>query len=360
MNAKQRAQELFERHYGALPEGVAAAPGRVNLIGDHTDYVGGFVFPAALRLNTAIAYRRSAESNRVCAVSEALADKVDFGLRQEGVSGWGGYLAGIAWALLEAGFELSGLELAVASDVPTASGLSSSAALEVAMARAWRTVDELELDDVNLAKLCQRAENAYVGVPSGILDQFASSVPAVGQAIILDCRSLDYQVIAIPADWTFVIVDSGASRQLAGSAYEQRVKECAEVARQLHLRALRDLQAEQLLKLDGDLLKRARHVYGENQRVLEAASAMKAADIVAFGRLMSASHASLRDNYEVSSPTLDRLVEAALAFEGCYGARLTGAGFGGSTVQLLKRGSEDAFGAYLEERVPSARLVARI
>lgn len=357
--AEIRAQQLFEARYGGVPDGISSAPGRVNLIGDHTDYAGGLVLPAALRVQTAVAYRVT-DKGRVQATSESFPDDSGFEPGELGVAGWGGYLAGVAWALLESGVPLSGLELAICSDVPTGAGLSSSAALEVAMARVWREVDGLALDDVALAKLCKRAENDYVGVPSGIMDQFASSVPEPGEVLLLDCFDLGYEVLAVPAGWSFVVVDSGASRSLAGSAYAVRVAECAQIADVLGLTSLRELQTENLRNLTGDLLKRARHILTENQRVEAAAASLQLKDRPRFGRLMNESHRSLRDEYEVSSPALDTLVKASLSFEGCYGARLTGAGFGGCTVQLLETGAEEAFAEYLQKHLPQAKIVAAV
>ncbi len=359
MNATERAQERFGEHYGREPEGVFTAPGRVNLIGDHTDYTGGLVLPAALKLETALAYRVTGGAE-VQAVSESMGEEARFGIGQRGVKGWAAYLAGVAWALAEEGFRLPGLDLAVASDVPSSSGLSSSAALEVAAARVWREVGSLDLDDQKLAQLCQRAENLYVGVPSGIMDQFSASVPQPGQAILLDCRSLAYEVLAVPPQWSFVVVDSGASRQLAASAYAQRVEECETVREMLGLPALRDLRLEDLERLQGDLRKRARHVFYENKRVEEAAAALARDDIKSFGTLMTDSHRSLKEDYEVSSEALDRLVEAALAFEGTYGSRLTGAGFGGCTVSLIGAGDEEAFGDHLRKVRPEATLITTL
>lgn len=336
-----------------------SAPGRVNLIGDHTDYTGGWVFPAALGTQTALAYRRN-EGGGVEAHSENETDAAHFEVGQEGVKGWGGYLAGVSWALSEAGYTLPGLQLAVASDVPTGSGLSSSAALEVAAARAWGAAGGIDFDRVQVAKLCRRAENHYVGVPSGIMDQFASSVPEPAQAILLDCSSLDYEILSSPEGWRFAVVDSGASRQLAGSAYAERVAECERITDILGLESLRELQTDDLRNLHDNLLKRARHIYHENRRVLEAADALRAGNLVAFGSLMTESHVSLRDDYEVSSDALDRLVETSLVFEECYGSRLTGAGFGGCTVSLIGGGHEEAFRKHLAERIPSARVVTFI
>lgn len=363
-NPTDRAQALFRDSFGRDPHAVVLAPGRVNLIGDHTDYVGGWVMPAALTQVTAVAFD-VLDVARVEAVSANFAERVAFSLTDlqadAPVTGWGGYLAAVAWALLEKGFSLSGLACAVVSDVPTGGGLSSSAALEVAMARAWREVNGFTLSDVDLAITCRRAENKYVGVPSGIMDQFACSVPAPGEAIRLHCGTLDYQVIAVPDDWAFAVVDSGASRSLAGSAYATRVQECQQIAQDVFGEAdithLRDLTEAQVDGLEGVLKQRARHLFTENQRVQQAAKALTNADIVTFGSLMDASHASLRDDYAVSSEALDELVAVNRAFAGCYGSRLTGAGFGGCTVSVLGRHVVAAFADYLQDKMPQSRLV---
>jgi galactokinase len=357
MTVRKEAETLFQLHFKEAPQGVAAAPGRVNLIGDHTDYEGGLVLPAALRLMTAIAYRQS-DKGEVRAVTAREEGEARFSLGEKGVRGWAAYLAGVAWTLQEEGFTLSGLDVAVASEVPSGAGLSSSAALEVAAAKAWREADDLDLDDTRLALLSRRAENAYVGVPCGIMDQFAASVPKPGQAIKLDCRSLDYELLTIPEGWSFVVVNSGASRKLAGSAYRERVAECREIAGLLEISSLRDLELEDLERLEGDLRKRARHVFYENRRVEAAARALSRDEIRGFGELMTDSHLSLKDDYEVSSAALDRLVEAASSFKGCYGSRLTGAGFGGCTVHLVKRGREEAFVEHLKARYPQGNVVA--
>ncbi len=363
-----QARQLFEDTYYQQPDGVITAPGRVNLIGDHTDYVGGWVMPAALTRVTAVAYKRAPDST-LDAVSANASGRISFDVNtvtpNNPVQGWGGYLAGVAWALseelAEANVEPAGLTVAIASDVPTAAGLSSSASLEVAMARVWREAQGLALDDVHLAQLCKRAENLYVGVPSGIMDQFACSVPAPGQAIQLDCHELSYQVINIPQEWAFVILDSGASRSLASSAYAQRVGECKQLAKMLFdsadIQSLREMTRAQVDGLDGVLQQRARHLVTENARVKQAAEALDGDDTTTFGSLMTASHTSLRDDYAVSSSTLDSLVETSLNAPGCYGSRLTGAGFGGCTVSLVDRAQVAAFSNHLATHAPAAKLV---
>lgn len=360
----ERARALFRDAFGRDPQAVVSAPGRVNVIGDHTDYVGGWVMPAALMQETAVAFDVLEEA-RVEAVSANFAERVNVSLADLAVNapvaGWGGYLAGVAWALMDAGHTLSGLACAVVSDVPTGGGLSSSAALEVAMARAWRSANGLTLSDVALAVTCRRAENAYVGVPSGIMDQFACSVPQPGEAIRLDCLTLAYQVITVPDDWALVVLDSGASRSLAGSAYATRVRECQQIAQDCFgdsdITRLRDLTAAHVAALEDTLKQRARHVLTENQRVQHAADALANADIVTFGSLMDASHASLRDDYAVSSAALDDLVAVSRTFAGCYGSRLTGAGFGGCTVSVLERPAVAAFARHIQQHAPTSRLI---
>ncbi|MEZ4608479.1 MAG: galactokinase [Deinococcales bacterium] len=356
---KLKATELFKEHFQVEADIIASAPGRVNLIGEHTDYVEGFVFPAALQLETAVAFKRRTD-DRVRAVSANLPGEMLFSLGEKGVESWGMYVAGVAWALLQAGYKLSGVDIAVASNVPTGSSLSSSAAIEVALARAWRKLDQLELDDVQIAKIGQQAENHYVGIPSGILDQFASSVPKIGEAIVLDCQDLSYQVVALPKAWSFVVIDSKAPRLLASSAYRERVAECAEIAKSLNLPSLRALEEHHLSQLEGLLLKRARHIYSENARVLAALAAMRQADMLTFGKLMCASHASLRDDYQVSSDSLDKLVDATLSFEGCYGARMTGGGFGGCVVALVKEGDQAEVAKAIAQYYPQGEIVAHL
>ena len=353
----ETASACFTATYGSAPEAVVTAPGRVNLIGEHTDYVGGWVFPAPLALHTAIAYRRR-DDDRVNAVSANMSERQSFRIGGQGVAPWAGYLAACAWALREEGFELSGCDLAVASNVPTGSSLSSSAALEVACCRLFRQMNALSLSDVDIAQIGKRAENDYIGVPTGILDQFASSVPQGSEAMLLDCRDLSFEVVDIPEDWCFMVIDSKAPRELANSAYRERVSECERIAERLGfaegLLGLRELQEGQLEQLDGVLLRRARHIVSENARVLAAKDAMLQGDREGFARAMVASHRSLRDDYEVSSPALDGIVESLLSAPGCYGARMTGGGFGGCVVALCDKGAEQELEALVQRNRPQA------
>jgi galactokinase len=332
---------------------VVRAPGRVNLIGEHTDYNDGYVLPIAIDRAITIALIPS-DDRRVTITIAERAETATFDL--DAIGGrrghWIDYVAGTAWAMAEAGLPVNGFRGVLASDLPQNAGLSSSAALELASALAMSGGDEPPTDRMTLARVAQRAENVHVGVQCGLMDQFASSFGAEGAALLLDCRSLAYRALPLSlADAALVVCHSGSSRRLDGSAYNERRAQCdAAVAviarRHPDVRTLRDVTIEMIDDAGGDLepvlARRARHVVDENGRVLEAATALEAGDHERAGRLFSASHASLRDLYEVSSPELDLLVEIADAVPGVFGSRLTGAGFGGCTVTLVRR---DAVGA---------------
>ncbi len=370
-SSNPQAQSLFKKHFSHDTTHHVQAPGRVNLIGDHTDYVDGFVFPAALSLKTHISFSKN-NSNTVNAVSSSLDNQtsfeINFGTNEAKVQGWGKYLAGVAWALTEAGHKLSGLDIAIHSDVPTGSGLSSSAALEIATARAWRDIDNLDINDVELALLCKKAENEYVGVPCGILDQFACSVPDIGQAVVLDCKSLDYEVVSLPKNWMFVVINSNAQHSHDDSGYETRVQECQMIAQTLgleNIQALRNLQPEDINKIGSKtdnevLVKRARHLYSENVRVARAKEAMQSANPIQFGELMTESHISLRDDYQTSAEEPDKLMEACLTFEGCFGSRITGGGFGGCVVSLIDKKNKDSFVEHVLKQFPQGSYEADV
>lgn len=358
-----QANTLFESYFGYKASHHSQAPGRVNLIGDHTDYIDGFVFPAALSLKTSFSFAKN-NSNQVTAVSSGVGSETVFELNGSQVEDWGKYLAGVAWAFTEAGHTLSGLDIAIHSNVPTGSGLSSSAAIEVAAARAWRKIDNLDISDVELALLCKKAENDYVGIPCGILDQFACSVPDIGQAVVLDCKSLDYEVVSIPSEWLFVVINSNAQHNHDDSGYETRVKECQAIAEALGLeglKGLRNLQADDAGKLsDATLQKRARHLFSENARVELAKTAMQSADAKHFGELMTESHISLRDDYQTSADAPDELMDACISFEGCYGSRITGGGFGGCVVSLINKKDKDAFVKHVLAQFPQGSYEAEV
>jgi galactokinase len=316
------------------------APGRVNLIGDHTDYNEGFVLPLAIGLDCLV--RATPRSDGLVHVT-SLDLGEDVHVAADGSSepaevepAWGRHAAGVVRSLAERGREPAGIDAVVSSTVPIGAGLSSSAAFEVALALALCDAGGLRLEPVELARACQEAERIATGVPVGIMDQLASLTGRRGHALLIDCRSLDVEPIPLPPRLTVVIVHSGVSRTLAGSAYAERRRTCEMVAARLGIPALRDATPDQVADEP-----RARHVVSENARVLEAARALSDGEIEALGPLLEASHASLRDDYEVSTPELDALAEELVA-AGALGARLTGAGFGGCVVGLASRDTADA------------------
>ncbi|MCL6554591.1 MAG: galactokinase, partial [Firmicutes bacterium] len=318
----------FRQAFGLAPQARAVGPGRVNLLGEHTDYNEGYVLPMPLPYQTAVL--AAPANDRVEAHAE------EFGQTRSGRPGdgrtntWLDYVLGCVWALRAAGFEVPGARLYIRRGVPIGGGLASSAALEVAVLRALRALYHLALDDLTLALVAHRAEVEYVGVRCGVMDQIVASVGRPGEALFLDTRSLRREPVPVPEGWRFIVADSGAPRRLADAGYNQRRAECERAARLLGVPALRDLTPADLVRaagLPGPLDRRARHVVTENARVLAGVDALRARSMVTFGRLMNDSHRSLRDDYEVSTPELDRLVSLALA-HGAHGARLTGAGFG--------------------------------
>ena len=331
--------EAFRHRFGAPPAHVVRAPGRVNLIGEHTDYNDGFVMPLAIEQAVWLAVGPR-DDDRVVLHSTRAPEPADFRLgAMERGDGWGEYAKGVAWALQAQGHELRGLEGVLASDVPEGAGLSSSAALELAVARALSEGAGLDWDPAVMARTAQRAENEWVGVRCGVMDQMASACGVAGHAVLLDCRSLAVTPTPLPAWTTVLVLDTGTRRGLVDSAYNARRETCERVARVLSVPALRDATLDGLQAAEDVLtptqMRRARHVVTENARVLAAAEAMRQGDAARVGALMAASHASLRDDYEVSSPALNAFVEAAQAQPGCYGARMTGAGFGGCVVALV-------------------------
>jgi len=335
---EQRAARAYRERFGEEPELVASAPGRVNLIGEHTDYNGGFVLPCAIDRRVAVAV----------GAGEGTLYSADFDeVRQidEKDSSWADYPRGVAWAMGEAGYEIGEFRAAFAGDVPLGSGLSSSAAIEAATALAIDAFFGLGIGRTDLAIICQRAENDYVGVGTGIMDQYASLLCKVGAALLVDCRSLDAESVPLDleaAGLALVVCDTRVERGLADTGYNDRRATCERAASMLGVQELRDATEGDLDLLSGAELKRARHVISENASVLEAVEALRDRDFQEFGRLMFASHASLRDDYEVSTPELDTFVKAAEQ-HGARGARVTGAGFGGCAIALVPRGKTAAF-----------------
>jgi galactokinase len=313
----------------------ASAPGRVNLLGEHTDYNDGFVLPIAIPQRTHVSVARS-NDDAFHVYSSNLDESADFALDDELPEGYARYVAGCVKVLIEHGMKVPPLALSVHSDVPMGSGLSSSAALEVAVLRALRELLGLQLDDVQIALHAQTAEIRYAGVQCGVMDQMASSLADAEHMLFLDTRSLERKLLPFPKDAELIVIDSGVARTLAGSKYNERFAECREAARLLGVPSLREVSdVARLSSLPSLLQKRARHVVTENARVLQAIGDI---DARAFGELMNASHASLRYDYEVSIPALDTLCDLLRESPGVHGARLTGAGFGGACIALCEAG----------------------
>jgi len=356
-----RATAKFQDVFGDSPR-LFRAPGRVNLIGEHTDYNDGFVLPVAIDRDVLVAARpRTDRTVRLYSLnfdarSEFSLDAIDHDRAQP----WSNYVRGLAFYLQEAGLPLRGMDAVVEGNVPIGSGLSSSAALEVASATTFLTLAEVELDPVKMALLCQKAENRFVGVNCGIMDQYISALGRAGHALLIDCRSLEYELVPVAGGGVRVVVaDTGVRRGLAGSEYNVRRRQCEEAARTLgrllgrEVRALRDVSVAELAAHGGALpevnRKRAEHVVSENSRTLEGVAALRRGDLARFGVLMNESHVSLRDLYEVSCAELDALAEAAWRVPGVLGARMTGAGFGGCAVALVREEAIAEFQARVGE-----------
>jgi galactokinase len=338
----------FVKQFGGQPQFVIRAPGRVNLIGEHTDYNDGFVLPLAIDRAAWIALK-SRSDRKVVVHSVDYNETKEFSLDNlaHNQEGWLEYLKGTAWSLADAGFTLSGWEGVLAGDVPLGAGLSSSAALEMATARAFAAVGNLPWDAPAMAKLGQRAENKWVGVNCGIMDQMISAVGRANHAVLIDCRSLELTTVPFPAGTAVVVLDTATRRGLVDSAYNERRACCEEAAKFFQVKALRDVSVEQFQNLADQLSpvsrRRAMHVITENDRTEKAAAAMQKGDAKTLGDLMNQSHESLNNDFEVSSPDLNVMVENARRHPACIGARMTGAGFGGCAVALIDAAQADDF-----------------
>lgn len=346
MNAPDRAIRDFRSRFGTDPTVVVRSPGRINIIGEHTDYNDGFVLPMAIDRDTVIAARpRNDRSIVVSSEGHGTAIiSLDDLPRPSDV--WSDYVSGTAWAL---GDDVQAFECVVTSDLPIGASVSSSASFEMGLLRVHRALGDGGWDPVHESKLGQRVENEWFGLQSGILDQLAVSCGVEGQAVLIDCRSLDVKTVPMPADASIVLLDTSTRRKLTESRYNDRRKECEQAAERIGVESLRDAgieAARELRRTDEILGRRAFHIVSENERTLAAASAMHAGDDAALGRLMSESHASLRDDFEVSGPELDAMVEAAQDSEGCLGARMTGGGFAGCAIALV---ANRDLGAFLAE-----------
>jgi galactokinase len=358
MNTLSGVSTAFAERFGGAPDLVVRAPGRVNLIGEHTDYNDGFVMPAAIDRWVWIALRPRHDT-RVVLASLDFGGAADFDLAHlRFEKGWQEYVKGTAWALQQNGYRLCGFEGVVAGDVPIGAGLSSSAALETASARAFAAVSGLEWDATLMARVAQRAENDWVGVRCGIMDQMASAAGREGHALLIDCRSLETRAVPLPPESTVFILDTSTRRGLVHSLYNERRAQCEEAVRLLGARSLRDVSVEQIAARAGRTdaerfaLRRARHVVTENARTLQAAEALCRGDVLAAGRLMDESHESLMHDFEVVTPALDTMTSCARRAPGCLGARMTGAGFGGCVVALVLGASAAEFGASVAARFP--------
>jgi galactokinase len=339
----------FKEIIGTEPAIIVRAPGRVNLIGEHTDYNDGFVLPVAI--DRAVFVAASPRPDRWVHIYAQNFDRTnEFPLDDIGydnVEPWSNYPRGVAQVLQSAGFTLTGIDAVLWGDVPIGSGLSSSAATEVAIGYTFQVLSGLHIEPTELAVLCQRAENQFVGMSCGIMDQFIACLGRRGHALLIDCRDLSHDHVPIPSGIRVVVADTMKRRELVSSEYNARRRECSEGAQLLGVKALRDVSVSDFEWRQGELpdvvRRRVRHVVYENQRVLDGVAALRQGDVAAFGRLMNESHRSLRDDYEVSCRELDVMAEAAWHVDGVYGSRLTGAGFGGCTVSLVAEAAVPTF-----------------
>lgn len=356
--------ERFKKRF-SVDMRIFRAPGRVNLIGEHTDYNDGLVMPAAIGF-----YAWVAAGKRDDRIVEAYSDHFDekITLSLDALEGpprrhWSDFIRGVAATVQKAGHKLAGADLVIQGEVPLGAGLSSSAALEVSTALALTTTSGVDLPRLEMAKLCQAAEHEYVGTRCGIMDQFVAAFGAAGNALMLDCRSLAFQLLPVPHDLRLVVCNSMVRHELASGEYNRRRADCEEAVRILgqvlpNIRALRDVTLSDLERhrdvLTATIYRRCRHVITENQRVLDAAGALRSKDATQFGGLMYESHASLRDDYEVSCKELDLLVEFATSGRGVYGARMTGGGFGGCTVNLVRTDCAEEFRVHISKAYENA------
>ncbi|MBT8200779.1 MAG: galactokinase [Acidimicrobiia bacterium] len=348
--ARDRAVEQFRKAFDRSPHVLVRAPGRVNLIGEHTDYNGGFVLPMALDQATFIA-TEPRDDHRIRVVSEDHRP-VGFSTRDSSAEkGWGNYAKGMVVRLEDAGLETTGFNAAIATDIPIGAGLSSSAALEVGIGLAIAA----DVDRVELAHHAQWVENEWMGMPSGIMDQLIIATATAGHAKLIDCRSLDSTDHQIPEDVAVVVLDTTTRRSLMGSEYAERRASCERVAHALGVQLLRDATLADINDAALDVVDRARarHVIEENDRTVLAARALASREPIQVGQLMKESHTSMRNLFDISSPALNAIVEAADSAPGCYGARMTGGGFAGCAVALVDRSSLDDF---IDETTTSYRI----
>ena len=345
---QQEVRERFGREFGAGPEHFVLSPGRVNLIGEYTDYNNGYVLPMAIDRCLVIGVSRRSDY-LVRVFSADFQESIEFSLAalEKGQFTWGEYVTGCMAGLLQGGHQLSGYDAVIVGNIPVGASLSSSAALELGVLRAASYSSGLPWDPVAMARLGQRAENQWVGMNCGIMDQAVCSCGKKDHALLIDCKDLSMRLCPLPGGSSIVILDTTTRRGLVDSAYNERRQQCVRAASVLGVESLREVD-EKMLEQNRNRLSaleylRARHIVRENGRVLKAAAAMEAGWDGELGRLMYESHCSLRDDYDVSGAALNRIVECAMAHGGCLGARMTGAGFAGCAVALVKRGAEEDF-----------------
>ncbi|MEO1164550.1 MAG: galactokinase [Chloroflexota bacterium] len=354
---REKVTQTFKETFGDTPFELVSAPGRVNLIGEHTDYNDGFVLPMAIDREVWIAFVPT-HTPSVRIISLDLEDEIRLSLDDyaKGEESATEYVKGIAWVLQQQGYAIQGFNAVMAGNVPIGAGLSSSAALELAIAYAFMVASNLQdaWDASQMALLAQKAENEWLGVKTGIMDQMISASGKEGSALLIDCRSLDTEALPVPDNAAVIVLDTNTRRQLVTSAYNERRQQCEAAANYFGVPALRDVSIDEFeagkAGLDAPTRKRAKHVITENDRVLQAKDAMLANDATTLGTLFNASHASLRDDFEVTNDALDTIVAIAQAHPACFGARMTGAGFGGCAVALVDNTQVDDFTAQVSEK----------
>lgn len=343
-NMKEKVVTSFIREFNETPTYIVSAPGRVNLIGEHTDYSDGFVLPVAINRNVTIAFTPR-DDNLIHVYSLDFDDEIKVNLNHltRDIDGWINHIAGMAWAMMDSGYNLSGWQGVIAGNIPIGAGLSSSAALEIAAGKTFCLSSDIELSPTELALTSRKAESEWVGVNVGIMDQLISSAGKTGHALFLDCRSLDYEYVPIPEQAVFVVLDTKTRRELTHSNYNARHEEVKLAASLLGVHYLRDSSPSHVQSnenvLSPTLYKRANHVTTENERVKQFVNAMRNNDLLLMGQLINQSHTSLSDDFEVSSPELNLIVELAQNQPDCVGARMMGAGFGGCALALLRNGN---------------------
>jgi galactokinase len=363
MSLKTKTTEIFTEYFGAPPTHFYRAPGRVNLIGEHTDYNDGFVLPCAIDYHTVIAAAPRADSQVEVVAVDFDGQSSRFSLTdpiaKDNAAPWSNYVRGVAWALQQHGHRLHGVNMVIAGNVPQGAGLSSSASLEVAVGTLFNHLNQLELDGKTIALIGQQAENDFVGMRCGIMDQFISALGQPDCALLIDCRTLEYQPVPIPADTAIIIVNSNVQRGLVDSEYNTRREECETAAAHFDVPALRDVTLDTFSlrenKLAGTVSKRARHIITENTRTETAADVLSAGNLPAMGRLMAESHISMRDDFEITVPPIDALVEIIGEVTGeSGGVRMTGGGFGGCVVALAPQALIPDIKTAIAQKYPAA------